>query len=207
MGMRKRQQSLALPWKNCHVAQAESWWTWPGRGRDLSFSDSQIGAWVPQRFICRWRIENQSLSTGGVCYSLQLGWRCLLNQSADFNKHHEKVQVMEPASPSTLKLDFYQDLCKSPSVLHQTEVKRSFIPQWVNWAQMTLKWFILNNIDTLQGIYLTEYSYYVSLELGKLLKLMSCWFSSLCMLVDFCLHILRQGGNRLVILRGNHRDI
>lgn len=42
-----------LPWKNCQVAQAESWRSSPGLGREASFSDSHTGACVPQRFICK----------------------------------------------------------------------------------------------------------------------------------------------------------
>lgn len=88
-GIRKRQQSLELPWKNCQVAQAESWRISPGRGSEVSFSDSHTGAWVPQRFICR-RPQTETVitfievviipctCTGGVYYITCLNDRYLM---------------------------------------------------------------------------------------------------------------------------------
>lgn len=91
MGMRNRQQSLALPWKNCQVAQPESWRTSPGRGREVSFNDSHTGACVPQRFICRRAsIETVIIPSEGVItpfrwaegahYTYLLDARCLHRQ-------------------------------------------------------------------------------------------------------------------------------
>lgn len=80
IGMRKRQQSLVLPWKNCHVAQAESCLTSPGFGRELSLRDNHTGACVPQRFIYKKRqiSRNCSLETGqnwsGTAYLNAVGW-------------------------------------------------------------------------------------------------------------------------------------
>lgn len=88
-GIRKRQQSLELPWKNCQVAQAESWRVSPGRGSEVSFSDSHTGAWVPQRFICK-RPQTETVitfievviipctCTGGVYYITCLNDRYLM---------------------------------------------------------------------------------------------------------------------------------
>ena len=56
-GTLNRQQSLALLPKNCQVAQAESWRSWPAGGSEASLRDSQTGACVPQWFIYGGRRE------------------------------------------------------------------------------------------------------------------------------------------------------
>lgn len=72
MGIRNRQQSLVLPWKNCQVAQADSWRTSPGRGSDASFRDNHTGACVPQWFIYGGDMDRNSQEDGS--YPHQTDW-------------------------------------------------------------------------------------------------------------------------------------